>query len=185
MILHQLWKAALAADEAEAAAKVAAAAKEAGQAAAPSAPGSFWSSEDGQVVVYAGGATFVLEMIEESVDTFIDLAGRAYDAWSLPLEGPWGWLSTWALKTVIRLILGMALLGSLSFLSLLASLSLFAPLQLMHTLRGTGMFEGFRRRMQASGQGSIIIIVFVVIGLVNSIVTVYDVVQALTLRGLK
>ena len=130
--------------------------------------------------VMIGGATFILDIITEAVHTFVILAGEAYDYFAE--DG--GRMSTLAVGILVRLILGLSILGSLSGVMLLASLSLFAPLQIIYALRGTGIFNGLRRRLN-SRNGTILIIAFVLVGIVNSIVQVYDLVQGLTSRALR
>lgn len=140
----------------------------------------YWESDDGSVVVYMGGATFVYDVVVESIETFLIFAGDAYDV----LREDGGWVSHLALEFVVRFLLGLAVMGSISFLTLLGSLSLFAPLQLMHTLRGTGIFDGIRRRLSGRN-GTILVVAFVLVGIFNSIVQVYDFVQGITLRLLR
>lgn len=185
-LLKYLVAAAIEADDAARAAE--AAAKAAGLSAADLQTdttgghfdGDFWESEDGHMVMYVGGATLVYDVVIESIETFLIFASDAYDY----LRHDAGWVSVLALTLVIRFILGLALLGSISFLTLLGSLSLFAPLQLIHTLRGTGLFDGIRRRMSGRN-GTILVVTFVLIGIFNSIVQVYDIVQSLTLKMLR
>lgn len=141
--------------------------------------GDVWESEDGSVIIAAPGLTLVYDVIVEAVDIFLDLAADAHDMW--PRSGRFHTrASRLALAGTIRLILGLSVLGSLSFLSLLASLSLFAPLQLAYTIFGTGVFRGplenIRRR--APNAGGILVILAVAIGVANSLVSVYDVVRA-------
>ena len=87
---------------------------------------------------------------------------------------------------VIRFLLGLAVLGSLSFLSLLLSLSLFAPLQIFNGFRGAGLFRRYARRAETNGTGlgQIMIVVFVLIGAANTLVRVYEAVQGMTRRML-
>lgn len=142
--------------------------------------GDVWESEDGSVIIAAPGLTLVYDVIVEAVDIFLDLAAAAYDLWPRNGGSFHTRASRVALAGTIRLILGLSVLGSLSFLSLLASLSLFAPLQLAYTIFGTGVFRGplenIRRR--APNVGGILVILAVAIGVVNSVVSVYDLVRA-------
>ena len=87
---------------------------------------------------------------------------------------------------VIRFLIGLALLGSLSFLSLLLSVSLFAPFQLYNGLRQTGIFRRTARRdgSNGTGLGQIMFVAFVAIGAVNTLVGVYKGVQSMTRRVL-
>lgn len=144
--------------------------------------GDVWESEDGSVIIAAPGLTLVYDIVVEAVDIFLDLAAQAYDAWPRDSRGFHTRISRMLLSTTIRLILGLSVLGSLSFLSLLASLSLFAPLQLAYTLWGTGLFRGplenLRRR--AGKAGGVLVIAAVVIGIANSLVGVYDLVHAVS-----
>lgn len=130
-------------------------------------------------VIFLGGTALIYDIIKEALYTFIIFAGDIYD-----LVGDGGWFANLCLDIVIRLLLGLALLGSLSGLTLLASLSLFAPLQLMYALRGTGIFDGIRRRIN-SRNGTILIVTFVFIGVINSVVQVYDFVHNATGRMLR
>ncbi|BEJ18129.1 hypothetical protein CspHIS471_0704060 [Cutaneotrichosporon sp. HIS471] len=143
--------------------------------------GDVWENEDGSVIIAAPGLTLVYDVIVEAVDIFLGLAAAAYDMWPRDGRSFHTRASRLALAATIRLILGLSVLGSLSFLSLLASLSLFAPLQLVYTIFGTGVFRGplenIRRR--APNVGGILVILAVAIGVVNSIVSVYDVVRAI------
>ncbi|CAK9782082.1 hypothetical protein CC85DRAFT_314202 [Cutaneotrichosporon oleaginosum] len=142
--------------------------------------GDVWESEDGSVIIAAPGLTLIYDVIVEAVDIFLDLAAAAYDMWPRSGRSFHTRASRLALSAVIRLILGLSVLGSLSFLSLLASLSLFAPLQLAYTIFGTGVFRGpldnLRRR--APNADGILVIIAVAIGVANSVVSVYDVVRA-------
>lgn len=159
------------------------AAKKAAQEAAARgepAPEPVWESESGGTAIYVFGAGLMYDVIMEAVDTFLDILMDGYRAWG---RGRKGWLANAIMWFLFRFMLGIAALGSLSFLSLLVSLSLFAPLQLVHTFRGTGIFDGLRNRLR--GRGYLLVVAMVLIGVFNSIVQVYDVVQAITMSGLQ
>ncbi|TXT04950.1 hypothetical protein VHUM_04033 [Vanrija humicola] len=134
----------------------------------------------GGPAIFVFGAGLMYDVIMEAVDTFLDILMGGYRVWG---RGRKGWVANAVMWFLFRFMLGIAALGSLSFLSLLISLSLFAPLQLVHTFRGTGIFDGLRNRLR--GRGYLIVVAMVLIGVFNSIVQVYDVVQAVTMTGLQ
>ena len=87
----------------------------------------------------------------------------------------------------LRSLLGLAVLGSFSFLSLLLSQSLLGPLQLANGLRGAGLLGNWsrRRRGTGTGVGQYMMIAIVVIGSINTLISVYGTVEILTQRILK
>ncbi|KAL1405146.1 hypothetical protein Q8F55_008771 [Vanrija albida] len=141
------------------------------------APEREWDSDAGGTAIYVFGAGLMYDVIMEAVLTFLDILWK-HKTWDHD-----GWLANLVLWFLLRFTLGIAALGSLSFLSLLISLSLFAPLQLVHTFRGTGIFDGLRNRLR--GRGYLLVVAMVAIGVFNSIVQVYDVVQAVSMSGLQ
>lgn len=157
-----------------------------------------WDEFDNGVIIVGGGAgggTLIWDVVMASIDTFSAVAERfARARRRIGTDG--GWID-WAIFALgVRFLLGIAVLGSLSFLSLLLSFSLFAPFQLANGLRGTGLLNTFNRRARAAGgggarqgtrtpAGQIMIVIFVLVGAVNTLVQVYGVVRALTERGLK
>jgi hypothetical protein len=150
---------------------------------------SDWDEDwDGGVVIIGGGGALIYDVVIGAIQTFATVANRfTYSRDKLlaslpPIVG----VIVFALG--VRFILGIAVLGSLSFLSLLLSLSLFAPLQLANGFRGAGLFNfGRRNRTRGDGTaiGQIMIIIFVLIGAANTLVQVYGAVEAMTQRLLR
>ncbi|EJT52756.1 hypothetical protein A1Q1_02091 [Trichosporon asahii var. asahii CBS 2479] len=144
-----------------------------------SAMGSTWESEDGTMVVYMGGATFILDLIDDSINAFIAITAQAFDMF----EGS-RWVSPLMLDFILRFLLGVALLGALSALSLLGSLRLLAPLQLIYTISLSGVIS-LDPVLSALGGSRSIIVGFVLLGVANSIVQVYDALHACAMFGLR
>ncbi|WVQ92980.1 hypothetical protein IAU59_000042 [Kwoniella sp. CBS 9459] len=154
----------------------------------------------GNVMIVGGGGTLAFDVFVASIKTFFELSrsfSNSQDRLSEVLSLPHP-MANFILGLVIRFLLGIAVMGSMSFLSLLLSLSLFGPLQLANGLRGAGFlgnFGGVRRRIRAdtttagAGRGpsigTIMVVGLVVIGAINSMVQVYRGVQSLTGRLLK
>lgn len=87
----------------------------------------------------------------------------------------------------IRFILGLAVLGSFSFIGLLFSVSLYGPFHIFNTLRGIGMFRGWTRGRgegggRRGGLGQAVIVLFVLIGTLNTLWSVYKAVNGITQR---
>lgn len=144
-----------------------------------SAAGSTWESEDGTMVVYMGGATFILDLIDDSINAFIAITARAFDMF----EGS-RWVTPLMLDFILRFLLGVALLGALSALSLLGSLRLLAPLQLLYTISLSGVVD-LSAALDVVGGSRGIIVAFVLMGVANSIVQVYDALHACAMFGLR
>ncbi|OCF32462.1 hypothetical protein I316_05889 [Kwoniella heveanensis BCC8398] len=154
----------------------------------------------GNVMIVGGGGTLAFDVFVASIKTFFELSrsfSNSQDRLSEILSLPYP-MASFVLGLVIRFMLGIAVMGSMSFLSLLLSLSLFGPLQLANGLRGAGFlgnFGGVRRRIRADTTaggggrgpsiGTIMIVGMVLIGAINSLVQVYGGVQSLTGRLLK
>ncbi|WVF65304.1 hypothetical protein IAT40_000028 [Kwoniella sp. CBS 6097] len=156
----------------------------------------------GNVMIVGGGGTLAFDVFVASIKTFFELSrsfSNSQDRLSEILSLPHP-MANFILGLVIRFMLGIAVMGSMSFLSLLLSLSLFGPLQLANGLRGAGFlgnFGGVRRRFRADTTvggggggrgpsiGTIMVVGLVVIGAVNSMIQVYSGVQSLTGRLLK
>lgn len=123
------------------------------------------------------------DVVVGAVRVFATVANRLTHA----RGGTWGKMPVPAQWVVVRSLLGLAVLGSFSFLSLLLSLSLFGPLQLANGLRGAGLLGNWtrRRRNAGAGVGQYMMIAIVVIGSINTLVSVYRTVEVLTQRILK
>jgi hypothetical protein len=139
----------------------------------------------------AGSGTLIYDVVLAAVDTFSVVAEK----FALAYGSQSNWLF---FALAIRFLLGLAILGSLSFLSLLLSLSLFAPFQLANGLRGTGVFNSLNRRARGAANGAraggggggtpagqLMIIIFVLVGAANTVSQVYRLVAAVTERALK
>lgn len=145
----------------------------------------------------AGSGTLIYDVVLAAVDTFSAVAEKFAVAYGSRASATGlDWL---VFALAIRFLLGLAILGSLSFLSLLLSLSLFAPFQLANGLRGTGVFNSLNRRARAAAggraavagggggtpAGQLMIIIFVLVGAANTVSQVYRLVRAGTERALK
>lgn len=144
-----------------------------------SVAGSTWESEDGTMVVYMSGATFILDLIDDSINTFIAITGAAFDIF----EGS-RWVTPLMLDIILRFLLGVSLLGSLSALSLLGSLRLLAPLQLLYTISLSGIVD-MSPALSVFGGSCTVIVLFVLVGVANSVIQVYDALHAMALFGLR
>ena len=142
----------------------------------------YWD-DDGTVIIIGGGGTLIYDIVLGSIQMFTALAirfahtqSRLFDALPDPLEDMVFWVG-------IRFLLGLAVMGSFSFLSLLLSFSLFGPLQIFNSLRGVGLFRNFARRRTTEGGRSlsqVMIVAFVMIGTVRTLFQVYDWVRSMT-----
>nr|XP_031861478.1 uncharacterized protein CI109_003082 [Kwoniella shandongensis]KAA5528550.1 hypothetical protein CI109_003082 [Kwoniella shandongensis] len=158
--------------------------------------GFYGDAGGGGVVIVSGGGALMWDVLVGAVQTFVDLTNsvtssknRLAQSLPTPLAGAF-------LGLIVRFLLGLAVLGSMSFLSLLISLSLFGPLQLINGLRGAGFLGNWgRRRLRAGGGGggggqstpigTIIIVLLVIIGALNTLRQVYGAVERLTHRALR
>ncbi|EIW67111.1 hypothetical protein TREMEDRAFT_64980 [Tremella mesenterica DSM 1558] len=139
-----------------------------------------WSDDldDSPVVVVSGGGALVYDIFTGAISTFSSVANSiAKSHTSIPTP-----LASFGFALIARFLLGLAVLGSISFLSLMLSLSLFGPMQLANGVRGTGLFGSLRRRGNRGGRdlGEITIVFFVLIGAINTLRQTYGVVQRLT-----
>lgn len=143
----------------------------------------------GGVVIVGGSGALVWDIVFAAVQTFASLADRmAYFQSHLYgfLPGP---IAVFVSALFVRFFLGLAVLGSLSFVSLSISLSLFGPLQLANALRGGFLGSWGRRRLARNGRdggiGTVIIVILVVIGAINTLRQVYEGVGRLAIKLLK
>ena len=146
----------------------------------------YWTAGDSTIIIVGGGGTLMYEIVLGSIQMFTALAIRfaksqvIFEYLPEPLEDVVFLLG-------IRFILGLAVLGSFSFLSLLISFSLFGPLQVFSTLRGLGLFRNFIRRRTGDGRGSIsqvMMVALVLVGTVNTFFKTYQWIHAFTMRML-
>ncbi|OCF56128.1 hypothetical protein L486_06069 [Kwoniella mangroviensis CBS 10435] len=148
--------------------------------------------DGGPVIVVGGGGALIWDIFIGAIQTFIDLSNSFLtqkDNLSTKIPSP---IANLIFELAVRYLLGLATLGSMSFLSLLLSLSLFGPLQLMNGLRGFGFLGNFARRRTAAGGGgggggegrlsvgTIMMIVLVLVGAVNTLIQFYNGLQILT-----
>ena len=145
-----------------------------------STPIAFYDDWDEGYVVINGGGLLIWDVVLGAIQTFAGVAQR-FTASRPDFTGP---SAGFLLGAIIRFLLGLAVLGSLSFLSLILSMSLFAPLQLFNGFRSAGIFRRHRRdgNSDGTGFGQVVIIIFVLIGAANTLVRVYSGVQRLTSR---
>ncbi|ODN97267.1 hypothetical protein L198_03830 [Cryptococcus wingfieldii CBS 7118] len=138
------------------------------------------------IIIGSGGGTLVWDVLVAAIQTFASIAdklGRYHSVLVTRLPGP---LATLVLGIAIRSLLGIALLGSMSFLSLSISMSLFGPLQLANALRGGFLGSWGRRRLARGGRGgAAIVVALVAIGTLNTLRQVYRRVGRLATRLLK
>ena len=143
-----------------------------------STPIALYDNWDEDYVVINGGGLLIWDVVLGAVRTFSGVAQR-FTASRPEFTG-------FLLGATIRFLLGLAVLGSLSFLSLILSMSLFAPLQVFNGFRtaGLGIFRRHRRdgASDGTGFGQVVIIIFVLIGAANTLVRVYSGLQLLTER---
>ena len=144
--------------------------------------------DDGPIIVVGGGGALIYDIVIGAIQTFAAVAQRFASSDTSFIDRLPNSISIATFALVVRFLLGLAVLGSLSFLSLLLSLSLFAPLQIFNGFRGAGLFRRQVRRngdaTSGTGLGQIMIVVFVIIGALNTLVRVYNGVQGLTRRAL-
>ncbi|EAL19949.1 hypothetical protein CNBF2760 [Cryptococcus deneoformans B-3501A] len=143
----------------------------------------------GGVVIVGGSGALVWDIVLAAVQTFASLADRmTYFQSHLHdcLPGP---IAVFVSALFVRFFLGLAVLGSLSFISLSISLSLFGPLQLANALRGGFIGSWGRRRLARNGRdggiGTVIVVILVVIGAINTLRQVYEGVGRLAIKLLK
>ena len=142
----------------------------------------YWD-DDGTVIIIGGGGTLIYDIVLGAIQMFTALAirfaqtqSKVFDAMPDPLEDAVFWIG-------IRFLLGLAVMGSFSFLSLLLSFSLFGPFHLFNSLRGVGLFRNFTRRRTTEGGRSlsqVMIVAFVLIGTVNTMFKTYGWVRKFT-----
>jgi hypothetical protein len=142
-----------------------------------------WYEFDDTVLYVSSGGTLMWDVVVGAVRVFSAVANKLSQSRSgilSKLPGSVQWLG-------VRFLLGMAVLGSFSFLSLLISLSLFGPLQLANGLRGVGFLGNWtrRRRNTGTGVGQYMMIAIVLIGSINTLISVYHAVEGITQRLLK
>ncbi|WWD06973.1 hypothetical protein V865_005070 [Kwoniella europaea PYCC6329] len=149
--------------------------------------------DGGPVIVVGGGGALIWDIFIGAIQTFVDLSNSFLtqkDNLSTKIPSP---LANLVFELAVRYLLGLATLGSMSFLSLLLSLSLFGPLQLMNGLRGFGFLGNFARRRTGAGGGggggggegrlsvgTIMMIILVLVGAVNTLIQFYNGLQILT-----
>lgn len=143
----------------------------------------WYELDDSEIIYVSGGGTLMWDVVVGAVRVFATVANRLTHA----RGGVWGKMPGVVQWTVVRSLLGLAVLGSFSFISLLFSLSLFGPIQLANGLRGAGLLGNWsrRRRNAGTGVGQYMMIAIVVIGSLNTLVSVYHSVQYFTQRILK
>lgn len=143
----------------------------------------------GGVVIVGGSGALVWDILLAAVKTFVSLADRMTYFQSLLHEFLPGPLAVFLSALVVRFFLGLAVLGSLSFISLSISLSLFGPLQLANALRGGFLGSWGRRRLARNGRdggiGTVIVVLLVVIGAINTLRQAYEGVGRLAIKLLK
>nr|ODN90514.1 hypothetical protein L203_01623 [Cryptococcus depauperatus CBS 7841] len=141
----------------------------------------------GGVVIVGGGGTLVWDILVAAVQTFVSFA----DGLKELQENLPGTVAVLLFGLGMRFLLGLAVLGSLSFVSLCISFSLFGPLQLANALRG-GFFGSWgRRRLRLGGNGregsigTVLIVLLVAVGTINTLRQVYRGVGRMAERLLK
>ena len=145
--------------------------------------------DDGPVIIVGGGGALVSDVVLGAIQTFAGVAQKFASSDRNIIDSLPNPIAAVVFGLIIRFLLGLAVLGSLSFLSFLLSLSLLAPLQIFNGFRGAGLFRRTARRNGegtngGTGLGQIMIVIFVLIGAVNTLVRVYEGVQSLTRRVL-
>jgi hypothetical protein len=151
------------------------------------APGfSTWTSDGGDTVIVMGiGGGLMWEVMVSSIQTFTRIALEFAD-----LTQDWAdsFVGGLFFDLGIRFILGLAVLGSFSFISLLFSVSFLGPFHIYNTIRGIGFLRNWtrgrdtQRQARGSGFGQMMIVLFVLIGTVNTLWNVYRAVNGLTQR---
>ena len=149
---------------------------------------------DGSIIIVGGGGAIVYDVIIGAIQTFTSLAVTFAEATNDIADDLPGPIAEVIFHVGVRFILGLAVLGSVSFLSLLLSMSLFGPLQIINGLRGVGLFGNLTRRRVRTGTGDgtggggplgqMMIVLFVLIGTVNTLIGLYKITQKLTMKML-
>ena len=145
-------------------------------------------NEGGNVIVIGGGATLIYDIVIGAISTFATLASLlavSTERLARHLPLPIVYLMY---AVCLRLLLGIATLGSMSFITLLISLSLLGPLQLANGFRlGGGWLRSFTHRQRGTGTNTVsqwLMIVIVLIGAANTLFSVYRLVEKLAHRAL-
>jgi len=149
-----------------------------------------WTSDHGDTLIVVGiGGSLIYDVIVGSIQTFTRIA-LEFSEWANDRFSD-GLLSGILFDVGIRFILGLAVMGSFSFISLLFSVSLFGPFHIFNTVRGIGMFRNWTRRdgngNARGGRGNLgqaMIVLFVIIGTVNTLWGVYRAMEGFTHRML-
>ena len=143
--------------------------------------GSLYVSVGG---VGVGGAMF--EVLISAIQTFSGLAvafAQAVqdldDIFPAPVVGMMYFLG-------VRFILGMAVIGSISFCSMLISMSIWGPMNLFNAVSGFSAVRRWRggRRSDRSDLGQVVIVFLVLAGLVHTVWRFYKWLEAKTSRFL-
>lgn len=150
----------------------------------------YYSYSGGTVIYVDGGGTLIWDIMIGAVQVAVSVMERLADSQRGWMESHQVW-GPILFGSGVRFLLGLAVLGSMSFLSLLLSLSLFAPLQLVNGLRGAGILGNWGRRRQGGNGGSgsslgqFMIFAIILIGAANTLIGVYRTVERWTQLCLK
>lgn len=146
-----------------------------------------WTSDYANTVFVVGyGSLF--DIVIGAIQTFTRIA-LEFSEWAEESLSD-GYFSGLVFNLGVRFILGLAVMGSFSFITLIFSVSLFGPFHMFNTVRGLGLFRNWARRDNGNargGRGNIgqaMIILFVMIGTLNTLWSVYRMMHRVTQRML-
>ena len=143
-----------------------------------------WTTASGETIfVYSIGGTIIWDVLISSIQTFTKLALEFAELTQDLTDTFVGGL---IFDLGIRFILGLAVLGSFSFISLLFSVSLFGPFHIYNSIRGVSFLRNWLRGRETTrtrtGFGQMMIILFVFIGTIKALWSVYNIVNGITQR---
>ena len=140
----------------------------------------------GYYMVGGLGGSLLWEVFVGSIQTFTRIALEFSD-WAQDSLSD-GFFSGLIFDMGVRFILGLAVMGSFSFFTLIFSVSIQGPFQIFNTIQGVRIVRNWLRRDNGNARagrgnfGQAIIILFVMIGTLNTLYGVYRVMRRMTQR---
>ncbi|WWC72865.1 uncharacterized protein I206_106829 [Kwoniella pini CBS 10737] len=142
----------------------------------------------GGIGVGGGGGSLIWDIFIYAIQTFLEISNNFINYknnYSIFKNN--SKINNLIFEIIIRNLLGIAMLGSISFLSLIITLPFFGPIQILNNLRGFGFLgRRFSRRINNNNNnnsiGSIMIIILVLIGVINTLIQFYNLVSKLTFK---
>jgi hypothetical protein len=142
----------------------------------------------GYYMVGGVGGSLLWEVFVGSIQTFTRIALEFSDWAQESLSD--GFFSGLVFDMGVRFILGLAVMGSLSFFTLIFSVSIQGPFQIFNTIQAVRIVRNWLRRDNGNARagrgnfGQAVIILFVMIGTLNTLYGVYRVTRRITQRML-